>query len=222
MDYGIQSGNRQFALGSANLADDGTLSSWAGGDTGSGISPQDVKNALLRVLQSTEFNAVQQLRSFLTYVVRAELENRSHELKGYTIAVEALGRDESFDPISDPIVRVEAARLRRRLTKYYSGDGRDDPLRIVIPKGTYVPRFEPNEEAPSAKAAATDTCAPSKSLATPHEFRPLSILDKMHFSSSHLASLSASTGTLPAPAKAIGLLCFIVFSFAAGFLFASI
>ncbi|MES0882110.1 hypothetical protein [Roseibium sp. SCP14] len=52
------------------------------------------------------------------------------------------GRDDTFDQQTDPIVRLEARRLRRDIDSYYAGPGRDEPIRISIPKGTYVPRFE--------------------------------------------------------------------------------
>lgn len=98
-----------------------------------------VRNALKSILASAEFKSVPQLRAFLNYVVCAVLDDRVEEIKGYTIAVEALGRDPSFNPVTDPIVRVEAARLRRRLSDFYEGSGAAEDLRITIPKGSYVP-----------------------------------------------------------------------------------
>jgi hypothetical protein len=126
----------------------------------------DIRLALHTVLNSPEFNSVVQLRSFLNYVVTKAVEDRPDEIKGYTIAVEALGRDASFDPVSDPIVRVEAARLRRRLDKYYAGSGAEDPLIIEIPKGTYAPQFAwrsspENAPAPDLRIAAMTRAAPS-------------------------------------------------------------
>ncbi|MEM5581005.1 hypothetical protein WNZ15_00980 [Roseibium sp. AS2] len=100
-----------------------------------------VQAALVSTLQSPEFQSAPQLRSFLGFIVRATLANQQDKLKGYTIAVEALGRPEEFNPVTDPIVRVEAARLRRRLEKYYSGSGAGAAIRIVIPKGSYAPEF---------------------------------------------------------------------------------
>jgi hypothetical protein len=100
-----------------------------------------VQSTLVTALKSPEFQSAPQLRSFLGFIVRATLANQQEKLKGYTIAVEALGRPEDFNPVTDPIVRVEAARLRRRLEKYYSGSGVGDPMRIVVPKGTYAPEF---------------------------------------------------------------------------------
>jgi len=123
------------------------VSSPGRGNCGSGsietpaLSAEIVQAALVAALQSREFQSAPQLRAFLGFIVRAKLNDEQEKLKGYTIAVEALGRPEDFNPVTDPIVRVEAARLRRRLEKYYSGSGADDPVRIVIPKGSYAPEF---------------------------------------------------------------------------------
>ena len=69
------------------------------------------------------------------------LAGRSSRIKAYSIAVEVFGRDTSFDPQSDPIVRVEAGHLRRALERYYLTAGQDDPIFISVPKGGYVPTF---------------------------------------------------------------------------------
>lgn len=113
-----------------------------------------VRAALERVLAAPDFIASPRLAAFLRFVVEATLEGRADEIKGYTIAVEALGRPPSFDPQSDPIVRVEATRLRRALERYYTTVGAEDPLVIDIPKGGYVPLFQPRAEAPAAPAPA--------------------------------------------------------------------
>ena len=67
---------------------------------------------------------------------------RGERLKGYNVALAVFDRAETFDPNIDPIVRFEAARLRDRLREYYEGDGRGDPIRIDLPKGTYTPRIK--------------------------------------------------------------------------------
>ena len=76
-------------------------------------------------------------------------------MKAYTIALEVLGRDDSFDPQIDPVVRMEAGRLRQRLERYYVGAGQDDPVRIEIPKGGYVPTFSrhPDGQAGGARGS---------------------------------------------------------------------
>lgn len=100
-----------------------------------------IRAGLDRVLVSDAFRAAPQLSAFLGFVVERTVEGRASELKGYTIAVEGLGRPADFNPQLDPIVRVEAGRLRRALAQYYAGDGRDDPVQISMPVGGYVPVF---------------------------------------------------------------------------------
>lgn len=101
-----------------------------------------IRAALQRVLASDAFRGAPQLSAFLSFIVERHLEGRTAEVKGYTIAVEAFGRAADFDPQSDPIVRVEAGRLRRALSQYYAGEGSGDPVRIAMPVGAYVPDFE--------------------------------------------------------------------------------
>jgi len=101
-----------------------------------------IRGALARVLASDAFRAAPQLSAFLVFIVERAVAGRTAELKGYTIAVEAFGRSADFDPQSDPIVRVEAGRLRRALAQYYAGEGIADPVRMTIPVGAYVPAFE--------------------------------------------------------------------------------
>lgn len=104
-------------------------------------SPEAIKAQLEKILQSAEFRATDKQRKFLSFVVDKTLEGRSSELKGYTIAVDVYERTEKFDPQMDPIVRLEAGRLRRALEHYYVKAGRNDPVRIEIPKGGYIPTF---------------------------------------------------------------------------------
>jgi hypothetical protein len=101
----------------------------------------EIRAALDRICASRPFAASRRLKSFLRFVVQRALEGRGHRLKGYTIGVEALGRPPDFDPQIDPIVRVEATRLRRALARYYSGEGALDPIVIDLPLGRYTPTF---------------------------------------------------------------------------------
>ncbi len=82
------------------------------------------------------------MKRFLRYIVEEALDGREHLLKGYSIGLEVFDRPESFDPQADTIVRVQAGQLRRRLDLYYAEDGRSDSIRILVPKGAYVPHFE--------------------------------------------------------------------------------
>ena len=104
-------------------------------------SPEAIRAQLARILASDEFVASDRLKGFLRFVVEETLGGRADRLKAYTIALEVLGRDAGFDAQNDPIVRMEAGKLRRRLERYYLGAGRDDPIRIDIPKGGYAPKF---------------------------------------------------------------------------------
>ena len=101
-----------------------------------------VREALERILASPGFDASARNRRFLEYVVEETLAGRADRLKGLTIAIDVFGRDATFDPQHDPVVRIEAAKLRRRLKRYYLTAGQQDPVRIDVPKGTYVPTFE--------------------------------------------------------------------------------
>lgn len=100
-----------------------------------------IRRQLARIVGSAAFRDASQLTSFLTYVVEATLAGSADRLKAYTIATQALGRSASFDPQTDPIVRVEAGRLRQALARYYADEGRCDPIVVAQPRGSYVPVF---------------------------------------------------------------------------------
>lgn len=104
-------------------------------------SADEARSALDRVVASDAFRGSPQLAAFLRYVVEATLRGEGDRIKGYTVAIEALGRDERFDPQTDPIVRVEAARLRRAIKGYYAGAGSCEAVQIELPLGSYVPVF---------------------------------------------------------------------------------
>lgn len=109
-------------------------------------TPDEVRAELERIVVSDIFRSSPQLASFLSFVVEAVLHGRSDRIKGYTIGVEVLRRDTKFDPQLDPIVRVEATRLRRALERYYGGPGLDDAVLIGLPRGSYVPTFHRRTE----------------------------------------------------------------------------
>lgn len=108
---------------------------------------QEIRAALERIVASAPFRGSAQLIAFLRFIVEAVLTGRTDEIKGYTIAVKALGRGEDFNPKTDAIVRVEAGRLRRAIERYYAEPGADDPVEIEIPARGYVPVFR-HREAP--------------------------------------------------------------------------
>ena len=119
----------------------------------------DVRAALERIVASETFRSSPQLGAFLRFIVEEALAGRGASLKGYTIGVEALGRDPRFNPQIDPIVRVEATRLRRAMERYYSGDGIGDPVVIELPRGSYVPAFSRRRVPAATPVAAVPAAA---------------------------------------------------------------
>ena len=103
-----------------------------------------------RILSSPEFAQSLRMQRFLRFIVEETLAGHSDAFKEYTIAVDVFDRAESFDPQTSSLVRVEASRLRAKLAKYNVMDGRDDPIRITVPPGGYVPFFEFASSASSA------------------------------------------------------------------------
>jgi len=122
--------------------------------------PSSIRAQLNRILDSEEFRASVKQRRFLHFVVDEALAGRGAGIKGYTIAVNVYGRDADFDPQLDPIVRVEAGRLRRALERYYLTAGNADPLRIEVPKGGYLPRFRLRHDVPAPAANGNPTPGP--------------------------------------------------------------
>jgi len=105
------------------------------------VDAQRVRQQLDRILTSAAFADAGRAGSFLRFVVERTLDGHTAGIKESVIAVEVLNRPASFDSKSDPIVRVEAGRLRARLTSYYEAEGEADTVLISLPKGGYVPEF---------------------------------------------------------------------------------
>jgi len=105
-------------------------------------SSNEVRGALDRAVSSPTFRSSPQLAAFLKFIVESALAGHPEDIKGYTIAIKALGRSEDFNPKTDAIVRVEAGRLRRALATYYGDAGINDSIAIEIPARGYVPTFQ--------------------------------------------------------------------------------
>jgi hypothetical protein len=91
------------------------------------------------------------------------LDNPGTQIKEYTIATEVLGRDETYDPRIDSMVRVQAGRLRSKVQEYYSGEGKAGRVVIELPKGHYTPafRYQAVEETGARSAAGLSETAVS-------------------------------------------------------------
>ena len=150
-----------------------------------------IRAHLERVLASTGFTAAPNLAAFLRYVVEETLAGRGDRLKAYTIAVAALERPENFDPNDNPLVRVQARRLRNALARYYETDGIEDALRIDLPLGSYVPRFIAREEAPplSPEQEEEDADAPADTISA----QPATIVSGSHVPPTRAARIALGT-----------------------------
>lgn len=109
------------------------------------VDALSVERQLGRILASPAFRATPRRREFLRYIIEQDAAGRIGNLKGYAIAVSVYRRDPSFDPRIDPLVRIEAGRLRAELEAYYQTEGKDDPVIIEIPKGANAPRYRLRE-----------------------------------------------------------------------------
>ena len=121
-----------------------------------------IREQLVRILNSGPFHQAQRRQRFLEYIVNESLAGRGERLKGYNVAQAVFDRTDTFDSNVDPIVRLEAGRLRDRLREYYDGEGQADPIRIELPKGTYTPRIEFRQAA--TLDPRPDRAAPIKQL----------------------------------------------------------
>ena len=99
------------------------------------LGPEAVREQLSRILGSCAFDASKRNRRFLEYAVEEALAGRADRIKAYNIATTVFGRDASFDPQLDSIVRIEAGRLRRSLERYYLTAGQQGPRSDNHPDG---------------------------------------------------------------------------------------
>ncbi len=106
-----------------------------------GLTDEAIRNELALILSSPELKTKPTIARFLQFIVEQTLAGHAHQIKGFTIATQVLKKNENFDAVKDPTVRILGGRLRASLERYYSTFGREDPIRIDVPKGTYVPVF---------------------------------------------------------------------------------
>lgn len=127
------------------------------------IASAEVLRQLDCILADSRFATAGRNARFLRYVVEKTLAGAASEIKEIVIATDIYCRSTDYDPKVDSIVRVEATRLRSKLSSYYEQQGKDDPILITIPKGTYVPQFERqlSESPVEATVAKPDNCEPS-------------------------------------------------------------
>jgi hypothetical protein len=118
------------------------------------VTREEALAATAEAVASADFPASARNRRFLEYVVRHTLDGNPDKISGYLVATEVFGREPDFNPTTDPIVRIEAAKLRRDLEVYYLKSGSRTPVRITLPRGGYVPVF--HRPAPTERSAFLD------------------------------------------------------------------
>ena len=128
---------------------------------GSPVSEEETMAELERVLSDPKFRSSERNKRFLRYVTEKVLQGVTDKIKAYSIAVDVFGRPTDFDPIIDPIVRIEAMRLRSSLSHYYEVHGQQSLLRIDLPKGGYVPTISRQRPSPAPEARAVDKVLPA-------------------------------------------------------------
>jgi hypothetical protein len=105
-----------------------------------------VVQQLERLLENPHFHKSKRFPVFLRFVVTEVLAGRADRLKERTIGVEVFGKHPNYDTTEDPIVRVTAGEIRKRIAQYYQEPGREQEIRLLLPSGSYAPQFYPHEE----------------------------------------------------------------------------
>jgi adenylate cyclase len=130
-----------------------------------GPSPDAVRAALQKIVASEAFGKAERPARFLRHLVEAALRGDYHLLKESVLGVDVFERPADWDPREIPIVRQEAARLRKRLARYYETAGTNDDVIIDLPVGTYVPAFRRDP-------AFVQALPPEPSLVPRHRYWP--------------------------------------------------
>ena len=159
------------------------------------VSGLEARDELERVLSDSRFQCTERNKKFLRFIAEELFAGRASALKAYSVAVDVFGRPQSFDASTDPIVRIEATRLRAALIRYYELDRSGKGVQIRLPKGHYVPDFA---RVP-ALAAAEPTTEPETRPAGRPEFVPL--LSRLP---GRITNMALSLGALLAAVLIIG------------------
>jgi hypothetical protein len=113
-----------------------------------GLDAASVREQLDRILASPLFRNSKRYPSLLRYVVEQALDGHGSELKERTLGIEVFGRTPDYDTNVDPVVRISAAEIRKRIAQYYHEAGHESEVRIDLPLGSYVPEFRLPAEKP--------------------------------------------------------------------------
>lgn len=111
---------------------------------GDEIEPRKLRDQLERIVTSSHFRNSRRYPAFLRFVVEHTLDGNIERLKERTLGIEVFGRQNDYDTNADPIVRVTAGEVRKRIAQYYQDPDREHEVRINLPLGSYIPQFLPN------------------------------------------------------------------------------
>ena len=120
-----------------------------------------------RLLSSKVFRQADRLKRFLTFTINETVAGRGEQLKEFVIGAEVFDKGPAFDPRSDPIVRVQARRLRAQLARYYREEGQTDEILVELPKGGYTPIFKPFRGVVAKRTAISPLVSRNTILAMP-------------------------------------------------------
>ncbi len=136
-----------------------------------------VLQQLERLLENPYFHKSKRFPVFLRFVVKEALAGRAEGLKERTLGIEVFGKDPNYDTTEDPIVRVTAGEIRKRIAQYYQEPGHEQEIKLLMPSGSYVPQFYPPEIAVTAISDEAELSElnqiPIAELSRPRSFRKL-------------------------------------------------
>src|ERR1700753_899783 len=136
-----------------------------------------IQEQLERLLSNPHFSQSRRFPSFLRFVIGQTLRGQPELLKERTLGIEIFGRDADYDTASDPIVRVTATEIRKRIAQYYQEPGHESELRLSLPSGSYVPQFHwPQALKQNSQALAVTAPSPGAPLPVePSQVEPVPI-----------------------------------------------
>jgi hypothetical protein len=137
-----------------------------------------IEAQLERLLANPFFSHSRRFPSFLRYVIGQTLSGHAEDLKERTLGIEIFGKTADYDTATDPIVRVTAAEIRKRIAQYYQDPGHEHELRISLPPGSYIPVFHLQSFASSPEQAPAET---SPFLHAPASETPIKRLSQWHY-----------------------------------------
>src|SRR5215510_14185802 len=139
--------------------------------TGIGLSipPEEIRRALDRILNSKHFSQAPKKRRFVQLICDYHLAGRAKEINEHLIGLEVYERNDRYSPAEDPVVRVAAHDVRKRLEQYYLHEGSNDEVRLEIPIGSYEPVFKPASDIPAETEALS---AGAHTLSVVHDRSP--------------------------------------------------